>query len=57
MVTNLGTPYRHYVTSLQPFRKAVIITCRNKSDLSFLISTSYFYSNWELQKQQIHCEA
>jgi len=38
-----GTPYRNYVvTSLQlpPFKKTVIIACRNKSDFSFLISTS-----------------
>jgi len=37
------TPYRNYVTSLQPSflqKGSDCIACRNKSDFSFLISTS-----------------
>jgi len=43
LVTNLGSPLpklRHKLTVPSPFKKTVIIACRNMSDFSFIIPTS-----------------
>jgi len=45
LTTNLGPSFplpklRHKLTTSHPFKKAVIIACRNKSDFSFVLTSA-----------------